>query len=50
MMLLMGTPDGRQFPAKVVEVSDTEVTLDMNHPLAGHKLTFKVKVIEITSS
>ncbi|MBU4501949.1 MAG: hypothetical protein KKA79_05100 [Nanoarchaeota archaeon] len=46
----MGTPDGRQFPAKVVEVSDTEVTLDMNHPLAGHKLTFKVKVIEITSS
>ena len=47
MMLTLSTPDGKQFPAKINKVDDKEVTIDMNHPLAGQTLHFKIKVIEI---
>jgi len=49
MLLIIGTPDGRRFPAKITEVTDTEVTLDLNHPLAGKALNFKIKVVEVSS-
>tara|TARA_B100000315_G_scaffold141658_1_gene130715 strand:- start:9638 stop:10066 length:429 start_codon:yes stop_codon:yes gene_type:complete len=47
MVLLLQTPEGGQFPVKVVGVTDKEVSLDLNHPLAGKKLTFKLKVVGI---
>ncbi len=47
MALMLSTPDGKQFPAKIVEVGDKEITVDLNHPLAGKKLVFNFKVIEI---
>ena len=30
-----------------VKIDDKEVTIDMNHPLAGKVLIFKIKVVEI---
>ena len=38
-------PSGR--PLTIVALTDSEVTLDANHPLAGIDLTFDVEVVDI---
>jgi FKBP-type peptidyl-prolyl cis-trans isomerase 2 len=48
MFLALKTPDGKQFPAKITEVTDKEVTIDLNHPLAGKKLNFAIKLVSIS--
>lgn len=45
--LQVQTPDGQTIPVKVTSVTDEEVTLDANHPLAGKDLTFAVELVEI---
>jgi peptidylprolyl isomerase len=40
-------PQGEPLMAKVSALSDTLVTLDHNHPLAGQDLTFEIELIEI---
>lgn len=45
MILGMATADGGQIPAKVTRVTDKEITLDLNHPLAGETLNFHIKVV-----
>jgi peptidylprolyl isomerase len=47
MNLLMQLPDGNQIPLTVTDVTDTHVTLDANHPLAGEKLIFEIELLEI---
>jgi len=46
IILLIRSPDGNQFPARIAEVTDSEVTIDLNHPLAGKNLNFKIKVVD----
>lgn len=45
-----GLPSGETVPANVVDVDDEGVSVDLNHPLAGKKLNFSVKVVEIGST
>ena len=40
-------PTGEAIPVIVTEVSDHEITLDANHPLAGEELTFEIELVEI---
>jgi FKBP-type peptidyl-prolyl cis-trans isomerase 2 len=47
MILVMNLPEGIQIAAKIVKISDDIVTIDLNHPLAGKELNFRVKIIEI---
>jgi peptidylprolyl isomerase len=47
MSLLMQLPDGNEIPLTITEVSDTHVTVDANHPLAGEKLIFDIELVEI---
>src|SRR3989344_2970023 len=46
MMLMANSPDGMQFPVRIAKVEREFVVLDMNHPLAGKKLIFKIKIID----
>ena len=40
-------PDGQVFPVRITEVSESGVTLDANHMLAGRHLTFDIHLLEI---
>ena len=41
------TVDGRPILAKVKELQENKVILDLNHPLAGEELNFNVELVEI---
>lgn len=43
--LMLRHPEGQEFPAFIVEVSDETITLDANHPLAGEDLNFEIELI-----
>ncbi|MFB0561976.1 MAG: peptidylprolyl isomerase [Candidatus Lokiarchaeia archaeon] len=47
MILRIRTQDGDKLRGEIVKVTDNEVTVDLNHPLAGLVLNFKIKVIDI---
>ena len=38
---------GHNFRAQITEITDTEVVLDFNHPLAGKALHFDVEIISV---
>lgn len=44
---LQMSQQGHTFVVTVTGVSDDEVTLDANHPLAGEDLTFQLELVEI---
>lgn len=48
MMMMLGGPGGQQARATITEVTAESVTLDLNHPLAGKALTFKIQLTDIT--
>jgi FKBP-type peptidyl-prolyl cis-trans isomerase 2 len=50
MMVGLQTPEGQQIPATITEVTDSEITIDINHPLCDQDLTFNVKLLEVVSS
>ena len=47
MGLVSKTPDGQEINLLVVEVKDTTIVVDGNHPLAGKDLVFDLEVLEI---
>lgn len=46
--LVMQSPIGQQIPAKVHSIKNNEITLDLNHPLAGKDLTFEITIKDIS--
>ncbi len=45
--LQVGLADDQQAIVMIVDMSETAVTLDANHPLAGQQLTFEIELVEI---
>ena len=42
--------DGRKFIGTIVEVADTTVTVDINHPLKGKDLQFDIEIVGIATA
>lgn len=48
MLLVLKGENGINYGARVIEVLEDGVKVDLNHPLAGKNLNFNVKVVEIS--
>lgn len=47
MLLQVQRQNGQAVPAKISEVKEDSIILDLNHPLAGKTLTFDVKILSV---
>jgi peptidylprolyl isomerase len=43
-------PDGTASEVTITELTETSVTLDANHPLAGKDLSFEIELVEIVTA
>ncbi len=46
-ILPLQNDEGHQFQARVVEITEISVTVDLNHPMAGEDLHFKGEIISV---
>lgn len=46
-IISFSTPSGDEVPGSILEVTDEVVTVDLNHPFAGHTLTFRTKILDL---
>ncbi len=44
------TPGGDETPGTIIEAKDDVVKVDFNHPLAGHDIKFRVKILKVTEA
>ncbi|PNX51068.1 MAG: peptidylprolyl isomerase [Thermoplasmata archaeon M8B2D] len=49
MVFLVSLESGRQIPVWISKISENSVTVDLNPPLAGKTLIFKIKIVEIAA-
>ena len=47
MVITLNDPEGRAIPATIVGIAETNIIIDLNHPLSGKDLTFSIKVVSI---
>jgi peptidylprolyl isomerase len=45
--VIQGNGPAGPFMAKIQEVATSEVTIDLNHPLAGEDLNFEIEVVSV---
>lgn len=44
------TPAGDEIPGTILEVGEEQVSVDLNHPLAGHEIDFEVEITEVAGN
>jgi len=49
MLLTLQGPGGQRLMARIEEVGKDSAKLDLNHPLAGKTLHFKIKLVKVAS-
>lgn len=47
MIIAFSQPGGAEIPGIVRAVAGDSVTVDFNHPLAGHRVVFDVEIVQI---
>jgi len=47
MIIGFTTPAGDELPGMIKQVAKSTVTVDFNHPLAGHDLLYRVKILDV---
>ena len=47
MRIWVAGEDGEKIPVTIHDITGTEITFDMNHPLAGKQLTFEVEILSV---
>ena len=47
--LYIRTGDGRRAFVTVADISEADVTLNVNHPLSGKDVTFRIKLLKLTA-
>lgn len=47
LVIEFSTPANDQVPGILMEISEDEVLVDFNHPLAGHEVVFSVEIVAI---
>jgi FKBP-type peptidyl-prolyl cis-trans isomerase 2 len=47
MQLNMNNAEGHQFPVVITDITDENIVLNANHPLAGKDLIFDLELVEI---
>lgn len=49
-LLNVPVQDGRNVPARIHEITDAEVILNFNHPMAGKEINFEIELMELEES
>lgn len=47
MQLQVNQENGQPVPVRVADITETELKLDANHPLAGEDLTFDIELVNV---
>lgn len=47
-VLMLSLPTGERISAKVTDIGNENLTIDLNHPLAGRRLNFKIRLLSVT--
>lgn len=47
--LMLQQPDGSPLPVVVANITETEIVLDANHPLAGQDLIFDIELVAVNA-
>jgi FKBP-type peptidyl-prolyl cis-trans isomerase SlpA len=47
LIIEFATDEGDTLPGTILEFDDTEVRIDLNHPLAGETIRFRVQIIDV---
>ncbi|HBU70059.1 MAG TPA: peptidylprolyl isomerase [Elusimicrobia bacterium] len=47
MVLTLHLPNGGSVPATIMDVSETDIVVDLNHPMAGKELIFDIKLVSV---
>jgi FKBP-type peptidyl-prolyl cis-trans isomerase SlpA len=47
LIIEFSTPSGETLPGTILDFDEQQVKVDFNHPLAGHVVRYRVKIVDI---